>query len=54
MGVGVNVSLIIIHWKHYATNNNQKVAHYHMMIKLIKISYMYITKFLYISIDFVQ
>ena len=23
-GVGVNVSLIIIHWKPYATNNNKK------------------------------
>ena len=23
-GVGVNVSLIIIHWKPYATNNNNK------------------------------
>ena len=23
-GVGVNVSLIIIHWKSYATNNNMK------------------------------
>ena len=25
-GVGVNVSLIIIHWKSYATNNNKKIA----------------------------
>ena len=24
-GVGVNVSLIIIHWKPYATNNNKKI-----------------------------
>ena len=23
-GVGVNVSLLIIHWKPYATNNNKK------------------------------
>ena len=23
-GVGVNVSLIIIHWKPFATNNNKK------------------------------
>ena len=23
-GVGVNISLIIIHWKPYATNNNKK------------------------------
>ena len=23
-GVGVNVGLIIIHWKPYATNNNKK------------------------------
>ena len=23
-GAGVNVSLIIIHWKPYATNNNKK------------------------------
>ena len=23
-GIGVNVSLIIIHWKPYATNNNKK------------------------------
>ena len=32
----------------------RKVAQYHMIIKLINISYMYITKFLYISTDFVQ
>ena len=25
-GFGVNVSLIIIHWKPYATNNNMKSA----------------------------
>ena len=42
-GVGVNVSLIIIHWKPYAANNNKKIAHNHMIIKVINMSYM--TKF---------
>ena len=45
-GAGVNVSLIIIHLKPYATYNNKKVPQNHMMIRLINISY--ITKFLYI------
>ena len=45
-GAGVNFSLIMIHWKPYATYNNKKVPHNHMLIKLINISY--ITKFLYI------
>ena len=46
-GVGVNVSLILI--QPYATNNNKKVAQYHMIIKLINISYRYITNFLHIN-----
>ena len=46
-GSGVNVSWIIIHWKPYATYNNKKVPHNHMIIKLINISY--ITKFYYIN-----
>ena len=48
-GGGVNVSLIIIYWKPYATNNNKKISSLSHIIKLINISYMYMTKFLYIN-----
>ena len=37
-GVGVNVSLIIIHWKPYELTATRRVAHNHMIIKLINIS----------------
>ena len=47
-GVGIKVRLIIIYWKPYATNN-MKISSLSHIIKLINISYMYMTKFLYIN-----